>query len=152
MCVCVYILHFMKIRPVLAQYFHAGRKTDRHTWRSWYSIFAGIRIVHLFSLSVAIQTVVIRKWHTASSIHNILLQFPHHTALKATNPPSDHTVLDRVKSYIFCTFLLQYTSCVMLFITSYEYPYINPGTWSVANQFHYQLPHCKAELQLLLNN
>jgi len=54
--------------------------------------------------------------------------FIQHTALIPTNPPADHTVLDRLTSYILCTFLLQYTSCVMLSISSYEHPYGNPAT------------------------
>jgi len=64
-----------------------------------------IVITDLFSLSVEMQTR-----HTARLLQNILLQFPQHTSLKATNPPANHTVLDKLTSYILCTFLFQDTS------------------------------------------
>ena len=94
----------------------------------------------------------VQTWHTASSIHNILLQFPQHTALKANNPPADHTLLDRLTSYILCTVLFHNTSCVMLSISSYKLPYGTPSTRLVTNQVHYQWSHCTAEPQLLLAN
>ena len=141
-----------KFFPVVADSSHADRKMDRQTWRSWQSIFADIRIIAVFCLSVTIQTVTIPTRHAASSIHNILLQFPHHTALKATNPSANHTLLDRLIRYILCTFLFQYTSCVMLSISSCKHPYINLSTWTDPNQFHYQWSHCKAEHQIRLNN
>ena len=99
-----------------------------------------------FILSVSCNT----DRHTASSIHNILLQWPQLTALKATNPPADHTLLDRLTSIILCNFLFQDMSCVMLSISSYKHPYVTPLTLSVTNQFHYQSSHCKAEPQSLL--
>jgi hypothetical protein len=88
--------------------------------------------------------------HTASSIQNILLQVPQQAAVKATIQPADRTVLDRLTSYILCTFLFQDTSCVILSISFYKHPYITPLTRSVTNQFHYQSSHCKAEPQSLL--
>ena len=128
------------------------RQKDRHTSRSWLSFFADIWIIYLFFLSVAIQTVAIPTWHTVSSLHNILLQFPQHTALKTTKPPADRTLLDRLTRYILCIFLFQYTSCVILSISSYKRPYITPPTRSVNNQFHYQWSTCKAVPHLLLTN
>jgi len=148
----IYILHFTQFRPAVAQLFHADRKTDRHTWQSWQSIFADIRIIDVICLSVAIQTVAIPTRHTASSNHNILLNFPHHTALKATNPSADHILLDRLTSYILCTFLFHDTSCVMLSKSSYKHSYVAPPTRPVTNQFHYQWSPCKFEPQLLLTN
>jgi len=103
-------------------------------------------------LPVALQTVAIPTWHTASSIHNILLQFPHHTALKATKPQTNNTVLDRLTRYILCTFLFQYTSCVMLSISSYKHPNTNSSTQLITNQFNYQWSYRKSEPQLLLTN
>ena len=88
--------------------------------------------------------------HTASSIQNILLQFPQQEALKATNPSVAHTVLVRLNSYIHCTFPFKDASCDMLSISPYKNPYVTPLTLSVNNQFHYQSSHSKAEPQSLL--
>jgi hypothetical protein len=104
-----------------------------------------IVIVDVFCLSVVIQTR-----HTASSIHNILLQFPQQTALKTTNSPAHHTLLDRLTSYILWLFPFQDTSCVMLSTSPYKHPYVTPLTRSVTDQSHYQSSHRTAEPQLLL--
>jgi len=117
--VFTYILNFTKFRPVVAQIFHLDRKTDKHTWRSWQSISADIPTIGVVCVSVGTHT-----WHTGCSVRNIPLQFPQHTALKTTNPLADHTVLERLKSYILCTFLFQETSCVMLSSSSYKHPFV----------------------------
>ena len=90
-----------------------------------------------------------RDRHTASSNHNILLQFPQQEDLKVTNPPADHNLFCRLTSYILCTFPFQDTSCFMLSI-----PFINI---LISHLSHYQLPinsitnhHTKAEPQSLL--
>jgi len=119
--VFIYIFHFTKFRPLISHVFLADRKKDKHTWRSCQSIFAHIRIIGVFCLSVATHTR-----HTGCSVHSILLQFPQHTALKATNPPADRTVVDRLKSDLMFTSLFQNTSCVMLSISSYKYPFGTP--------------------------
>ena len=119
----IYILHFTTFRPAVAQFFHADRKTHKHTWRSWQSIFPDIPIIGVFCLSVVTHT-----WHTGCSVHSILLQFPLHTALKATNPPGDHTLSARLKFYILCNFLFQDTSCVLLSISFYKQPFVTPLT------------------------
>ena len=116
----IYILYFTNFRLVVAQFFHVDRKTHNHTWRSWQSIFPDIPIIGVFCLSVAIHT-----WY---SVHSNLLQFPLHTALTATKPPGDHTVLDGLTSYILWNFLFQNTSSVMLSISSYKHPIGTPLT------------------------
>ena len=108
---------------------------EQHT--DWINCWLVIVIIDLFCLSVTIKVIVIRTWHIRRSFHNILLQFSHHTALNATNPPTDHILLERLKSYILCTFLSDETSCVTLSISSYKHPYVIPLTQPVTNQFHY---------------
>jgi len=84
-------ISFKKFRAFVVQGILADRKTDKHTWRSWQSIFADIQIIGVFCLPDATHTR-----HTGCSVHSILLQFPQHTAIKATNPPADETLLDRL--------------------------------------------------------
>ena len=90
-----------------------------------------------------------RDRHTASSIHNILLQFLQQEAQKTTKPPADRTVLDRLNSCILCNFPFKDASCVMLSISPYKHPYVTPLTQSVTNQFHYQSSHSIAKPQSL---
>jgi hypothetical protein len=94
-----------------------GQKDGQTDLRSWKSFSADIYIIGVFCLPVALQTAALQTWHTGCSVHNILLQFPHHTTLKATNTPTVHTLLGRLTSYILGTFLFQDTSCVMLYIS-----------------------------------
>jgi len=106
----------------------AEQRTDLINW--WFVIV----IIDLFCLSVALQVIVIRIWHIRNSLHNILLQFPQHTALEASNPSANHILLDTLTSYILCNFLPHDISCVVLPSVTYKHPYVTPPTRSIPLQ------------------